>query len=296
MVRIAPLTLALALLLPAPARGDSAWTWPVRGELITAYRNADDPYAAGQHRGIDIAAGRGAPVVAATDGSVTFAGVAGSSGITVGVRTGDGRFDTSYLHLSSAAVRRGDSIRRGDRVGAVGTSGRRSAEQPHLHFGVREAGSDHAYRDPLDFLPQLPAPPAEPEAPRGAPAPVATPLRPSPAPAGAPRSEPARARRPLPAPRLRRPVGSPGRAPRLAPGWLGSAPRPEARVSAVADGARGDAPAASGGRGIDLGWLAACVGLVLAAWALGHPDRARAAAGRSRRTAAALLRPLTGRG
>ncbi|MFL5887316.1 MAG: M23 family metallopeptidase, partial [Thermoleophilaceae bacterium] len=146
---LATLTVALQLFSSsAVAAGD--WTWPVRGEVITQYRNGSDPYAAGQHRGIDIAGKVGDPVVAATAGTVTFAGVAGSSGLTVSVRTADGRFDTSYLHLSSAAVRAGQSVSAGKRIGAVGVSGQRSAEQPHLHFGVREAGQRQAYRDPLE--------------------------------------------------------------------------------------------------------------------------------------------------
>ena len=45
-------------------------------------------------------------------------------------------------------------------LGAVGTTGSRSATEPHLHFGVREAGSEHAYRNPLDFLPPPPPHPA----------------------------------------------------------------------------------------------------------------------------------------
>ena len=145
------LTVFVAALALAPS-AHAAWVWPLRGELISTYRNGDDPYAGGQHRGIDIAAPLGARVVAATGGEVRFAGVAGSSGLTVSVRTADG-FDTSYLHLSSLAVRKGDGVDSGDVLGAVGTSGRRSAVQPHLHFGVREAGTRHAYRNPLDFLP-----------------------------------------------------------------------------------------------------------------------------------------------
>ena len=102
---------ALDLMAPT-AFAAGGWQWPVRGEVITPYRNGDDAYAAGQHRGLDIAARAGDPVVAAAGGTVTFAGVAGSSGLTVAVRTADGRFDTSYLHLASAAVRKGDSRRR----------------------------------------------------------------------------------------------------------------------------------------------------------------------------------------
>ena len=67
--------------------------------MVTAFLNGDDPYAAGQHRGIDIAGRAGAPVVAATSGLVRFAGTAGSSGSTVSIRSEDGRFDVSYLHL-----------------------------------------------------------------------------------------------------------------------------------------------------------------------------------------------------
>ena len=108
MTRCVPIpvaTLVAVLLAAAPAHAD--WIWPVRGDVITPYRNGDDPYAAGQHRGIDIAAAPGTPVVAAAGGEVRFAGTAGSSGLTVSIRTRDGRYDTSYLHLSAAFVRRG---------------------------------------------------------------------------------------------------------------------------------------------------------------------------------------------
>jgi hypothetical protein len=154
------------------------WVWPLRGEVITQYSNGDDPYASGRHRGIDIAGEVGQPVVAATGGTVRFAGTVGSSGLTVSVRSLDG-FDTSYLHLSSASVREGQSVGTGDRLGAVGTSGARSAERPHLHFGVREAGTRHAYRDPLSLLPALAAPG---ESPLGAPLPQPAPATPAPSP------------------------------------------------------------------------------------------------------------------
>lgn len=161
-------------LAAAPADAAGSWAWPVRGELVTAYRNGADPYAAGQHRGIDVAATVGTPVVAATPGTVTFAGGAGTAGLTVAVRTADGRFDTSYLHLSSIDVNAGEPVAAGARLGAVGLTGRRSLAASHLHFGVRDAGSRHAYRDPLEFL-GSPVPPGPPlavpllAAPRSAP-------------------------------------------------------------------------------------------------------------------------------
>jgi hypothetical protein len=223
-------TLLTFLCIPQAARAE--WTWPLRGEVITPYRNGDDPYASGQHRGIDIAGESGTPVVAATGGEVRFAGTAGSSGLTVSVRTADGRFDTSYLHLSSTAVREGDRIGAGDPIGTVGTTGVRSAAAPHLHFGVRDAGSRHAYHDPLHFLPPptAPQPPREAPAPQPAPVPVAPAPAPLPAPvgrrvpvrvpAGAPRRVPEGAPRrvPMPAPSPRRvPEGAPRRVPEGAP-------------------------------------------------------------------------------
>jgi Peptidase family M23 len=201
--------LAFLLLVPPAWAG---WVWPVQGDVITPYRNGSDPYASGQHRGIDIAATPGTRVVAAAGGEVRFAGTAGSSGLTVSVRTADGRYDTSYLHLSSTAVREGDSVTAGQPLGAVGTTGTRSATEPHLHFGVRDAGSRHAYHDPLGLLP----PPAATEPPRGAPAPEPAPVPVSPAPE--PVHAPATRRVPVGAPSPRRvPAGAPRRVPAGAP-------------------------------------------------------------------------------
>ena len=213
----------LAFLLAVPPAW-AEWVWPVRGEVITPYRNGTDPYASGQHRGIDIAAATGMAVVAAAGGEVRFAGTAGASGLTVSVRTADGRYDTSYLHLSSTSVREGDSVAAGQRLGAVGTTGSRSAPAPHLHFGVRDAGSRHAYHDPLGFLP----PPAATEPPRSAPAPEPSPVPvnpvPAPAPVNAPATRPVPVRRPLPRPV---PAGEPRRVPVGAPRRVPSGqPRP----------------------------------------------------------------------
>ena len=108
----------LSLSPPVAAAGD--WPWPVEGEVLTPYRNGGDPYAAGQHRGIDIAGSVGDPVRAATAGTVRYAGSLGAAGLMVSIRTADGRFDTSYLHLSATEVRRGDEVAPGERIGAVG--------------------------------------------------------------------------------------------------------------------------------------------------------------------------------
>jgi len=324
---------SLLLLCPASAAAAGHWAWPVRGEVIGHYRNGVDPYAGGQHRGIDIAAPVGRQVVAPTGGRVTFAGTAGSSGLTVSVRTGDGRYDTSYLHLSSVSVREGEGVGRGQRLGAVGTTGRRSTAAPHLHFGVREAGSRHAYRDPLTFLAPIAGPGGETPGVFPAPVPAPAGARPGSAPSPALRRvAPSPARRPLGA---RSPAGARGLAPApaalrarsalgraLRPGMLGASPAPGSSVPspvpgrsasrwgerpALAGSAIGPAPAtparapagplAAAGRGeggLDLGFALACLGLVAAGLALMRPAATRAAASRGRAAALRRLAPLLG--
>src|SRR3954462_15214849 len=124
VARMRPITLicvlaAALLLLPSDALAGGGWTWPIRGPVLTPYRNGGDPYAAAQHRGIDIGAPVGSRVVPAGGGTVTFARVVGSSGLTVSERAGDGRFQLSYLRLSTIAVHRGDVLTARSPVGAV---------------------------------------------------------------------------------------------------------------------------------------------------------------------------------
>ncbi len=135
------------------ADGDNGWVWPVDGEVITQYTNDNNkPYSGGMHRGIDIAAQTGARVAAASGGTVRYAGHLGSSGLVVSISDSKGDYVQSYLHLVDAAVSRGETVRAGQTIGQVGTSGRRSAEQPHLHFGIRDATDEHFYYDPSYFL------------------------------------------------------------------------------------------------------------------------------------------------
>jgi peptidase M23-like protein len=202
---------ALAIVLSALAAADArGWAWPVRGRVITTYANDNGkPYAGGMHRGIDIAAPVGTVVVAARAGEVTYAGALGSAGVTVAVRTGD--YATSYLHLAKASVARGDRVASGQRIGAVGTTGRRSKAAPHLHFGVRLASRERFYVDPLTLLPPLaaseggtapdPVPARAPARPQPARVPVRAMPLPAPEPAAShaprPHRQPARLRHPV---------------------------------------------------------------------------------------------------
>jgi hypothetical protein len=258
------------------------------------------------HRGIDIAAGVGARVMAARAGTVTHAGVVGSAGLTVAVRTADGRHMTSYLHLSAIDVREGEAVAAGAQVGAVGTSGRRSVAEPHLHFGVRLTEPAGHYVDPLSLLPVPGGPSAPPP-----PVPVPVPVRVAPAPvavaapAREPRSRPVRApaaarMRPQgtlqPGPTAAvRPVGAiapvrrsrTGAARSRVPAF-GPAPRPvPAAGPRAAPRGRVALPAPRGdhGRGLVLGGLAA-IALVLF-WGAVWPSLARANAGVNARAARA---------
>ena len=146
-----------SVLLAAPP-ADAAWVWPVcrRGHHALPQRRPIRTRTASTAASTSPAP-VGTPVVAAAAGEVRFAGTAGSSGLTVGDPDRRRRYDTSYLHLSSLAVRAGEHVSAGRAHRRRRHHRRRSARHPHLHFGVRDAGTRHDYHDPLAFLPPPPA-------------------------------------------------------------------------------------------------------------------------------------------
>ncbi len=136
----------------APA---SAWTWPVEGPVMQPFSFGGDPYAGGQHRGIDVGAASNAPVRAPAAGLVSFAGSVPRGGLTVTIRTDDG-YAVTLVHLGTAAVGKGQQVLEGDVVGAVGPSGEAEQRSPYVHLGVRVAADEHGYVDPLTLLPARP--------------------------------------------------------------------------------------------------------------------------------------------
>ncbi len=178
---------ALVALLPvliafqAGAPPALAWTWPVDGPVLRPFALGDDPYAAGQHRGIDVAAAPGSPVRAPATGTVRFAGTVPGGGHTVTLLTEDG-YAVTLLHLGAIAVARSAPVVEGATVGTIGPSGDAEHEQGYVHLGVRVAEDANGYLDPLAFLPArevapppAPGPPDDPE-PRAEPAPAPAPV------------------------------------------------------------------------------------------------------------------------
>jgi len=114
--------------------------WPVEGVLMGGFGQRTDPFSGegAMHTGVDISAPTGTPVQATADGTVAFAGWYSGYGQLVVVDHGGG-YETYYAHLSRFAVVEGQEVRRGDQVGAVGSTGRVTA--PHLHYEVRIGGA-----------------------------------------------------------------------------------------------------------------------------------------------------------
>ncbi|HHV78685.1 MAG TPA: peptidoglycan DD-metalloendopeptidase family protein [Firmicutes bacterium] len=123
--------------------------WPTRGTLTSrfGYRRPPSRYASSYHEGVDIGAAYGAPVYAAGDGVVRFAGWKGGLGRLIIIDHGYG-IQTYYGHASKIYVRVGQAVKKGQVIAAVGTSG--IATGPHLHYQVVVNGVDV---DPLKYLP-----------------------------------------------------------------------------------------------------------------------------------------------
>ena len=88
------------------------------------------------HAGIDLAAPMGSPVMATADGIVNVAGWSGGYGLLIQIDHG-GAVETRYAHLSQLAVASGQSVKRGQIIGFVGSTGRSTG--PHLHYEVRQS-------------------------------------------------------------------------------------------------------------------------------------------------------------
>ena len=116
-----------------PPRAGSKFLWPVQGKVILGF----GPKSNGLHNdGINIKAPRGAPVKAAENGVVAYAGneLRGFGNLLLIKHAGG--WVTAYAHTEKVLVRRGDKVRRGQTIGRVGSTG--NVASPQLHFEVRK--------------------------------------------------------------------------------------------------------------------------------------------------------------
>ncbi|MDL2307842.1 M23 family metallopeptidase [Desulfovibrio sp. OttesenSCG-928-C06] len=114
--------------------------WPVEGYLTSTFGQRVSPFGTGTsdfHKGLDIANRVGTPIRSPAKGVVTFAGWDGGYGNCVVINHGN-NISTRYAHMSAIDVKLGQTVVRGDKVGAVGNTGRSTG--PHLHYEVRIGG------------------------------------------------------------------------------------------------------------------------------------------------------------
>lgn len=131
----------------------SEWTkepsiWPVEHpdrQVISRF----GPRGQKEHKGMDIKAPTGTPIMAAADGEVTYAGTRSGYGLVVEISHGDG-VGTVYGHMNEISVAVGDVVHQRDPIGTVGATG--NASTPHLHYEVLIDGEIY---DPWLFLPAI---------------------------------------------------------------------------------------------------------------------------------------------
>ena len=130
--------------------GEMLWPVAVSGTVITSGFGVREHPIQGvvkQHTGLDIGgAPLGAPVVAAADGIVTYAGWLGGYGNCVMINHGDG-IVTLYGHGNEVLTEVGKQVKQGDIIMALGSTG--NSTGPHCHFEVRVNGN---YTNPLNYV------------------------------------------------------------------------------------------------------------------------------------------------
>ena len=114
--------------------------YPVNGPVTSQFGYRVHPIAGTTrlHTGMDFGVGYGVPILAADNGVVIHSGWYGGYGNTVILDHGGG-FTTLYAHASSLAVNVGQTVKQGQMVSRVGSTGYSTG--PHLHFELRYHGN-----------------------------------------------------------------------------------------------------------------------------------------------------------
>ena len=118
---------------------------PIEGRITSRY-GVSSRIRKSTHTGLDISAIKGTDIKVVADGTVISAEYSGSYGYLVKVDHGNG-VETWYAHTSKMYVKKGDTVKAGDVIAAVGSTG--NSTGPHLHLEIRVNG-EHV--DPQDYL------------------------------------------------------------------------------------------------------------------------------------------------
>lgn len=140
----------LKQLSDASSSGNALFVWPTKGVISSPYGNRS--FNGGSfHYGLDIAAPKGTPIVAAASGVVTRATYSSSYGNVVYIYHEQFNKTTVYAHMNSISVKKGESVRVGDQIGTVGNTGYSFGN--HLHFEVHNGvWKAKGGVDPLQYL------------------------------------------------------------------------------------------------------------------------------------------------
>lgn len=142
----------------APPVTSGTWMKPTTGRFTSGFGWRMHPIKKQrlQHRGIDIANSPGTPIVAAADGVVSSARSMGGLGNAIFITHSiDGKIFTSvYGHLSSIGVSPGQTVKKGEKIGAMGSTGNSTSSHLHfeIHVGTFTASGPSAV-NPLQYIP-----------------------------------------------------------------------------------------------------------------------------------------------
>ena len=125
--------------------------WPLKGgagRISSGFGGRKSPTAGAStyHKGVDLAALSGTPILAAGSGKVVIATYSSSAGNYIMISHGN-RLYTVYMHCSRLAVSAGKQVTKGQVIGYVGSTG--ISTGAHLHFGVTKNGN---YVNPLNYI------------------------------------------------------------------------------------------------------------------------------------------------
>ncbi len=124
---------------PGATEQSDGMRMPVAGRVTSQFGSRFHPILGHKrmHKGVDLGAGMGSPIVAAADGRIVRAGWAGGYGRQVAIAH-TGGIRTTYSHMSRIAAQPGQSVRQGQVIGYVGSSGLSTGA--HLHYEVYKNG------------------------------------------------------------------------------------------------------------------------------------------------------------